>query len=489
MEMEMKPIKFILAAVLSFACLGASASERVEFSADRIHGLYIFVESIAGTPFRHEDIKRVFDASKHNNAQTKKMLEEFRSLDFVLGKPLFLTGLPERNGGRSLKEAIITQSSFADSLADLRERTQGLMPMADAKKLFKVLSYFEPIYGSLLWTPHRMAMQKATTTFKRHAKKWKLDDLFAKAEKFYGADWPAEQKFRVSIFPLPPDAKHTNATAYGAVESVGVNPSERNVADQISVVFHELCHSLYEAQPDDVQKEIADSFGKSKSKYSRLTNNYINEGLATALGNGWFYEKASGKVDPAHWYADKKINLLAKGIFAKTKEYANQSKRIDADFVNHAIDVFASKFPDSELEFQPALTNVVLLSDGVVDLRKLRGDLRSIFRVVSMNARSPIADDETLKLVRSVSATVLAIVTQKQRGQIDSLDDVFKGISEHIELLPPAGNYLAMFDVGVRKVIILIVDDPALVPKAFKIMGQKKKVEKLNSFVELKFQP
>lgn len=482
-------LKFVLVLFLSLNCAPVFGSERVEFSADRIHGLYIFVESIAGTPFRHEDIKRVFEASKHNTALSKQMLTDFRSLDFVLGKPLFLTGVPERNGGRSLKEAIINQSSFSKDLADLRERTQALMPMSDLKKLFKVLSHFEPIYNSLLWNPHRMTMQRAASTFQQNAKKWKLDDLFAKAAKFYGSDWPAEQKFRVSLFPLPPDSKHTNATAYGAVESVGVNPSERNVADQFAVVFHELCHSLYEAQPDDVQKALAEAFNKNPSKYSRLTYNYINEGLATALGNGWVYEKAAGKVDQANWYADEKINALAKGIFAKTKEYANQSKRIDSNFVNHAIEVFAAKFPDSHLEFQPALTNIVLISDGVVDLRDLRGDLRSIFRVVSMNARSPIADDETLKLVRSVSATAFAIVTQKQRGQIDSLDDVFKGISEHIELLPQAGNFLAMFDVGVRKVIVLIVDDPALVPKALKIMGQKKKVEKLNSFVELKFQP
>ena len=157
--------------------------------------------------------------------------------------------------------------------------------------------------------------------------------------------------------------------------------------------------------------------------------------------------------------------------------------------MNYAIGVFESKFPDSALEFQANMTNVVLLSDGIIDLRLLRGDLRSTFRIVSMNALSPIADDDTLKLVRSVPATVFAIVTQKQRGQIDSLDDVFSGISEHLELLPQAGNFLGMFDVGLRKVIVLIVDDPALVPKAFKIMGQKKKVEKLNSFVELKFQP
>lgn len=485
----MNLVRVIFLSLLSFSTLEtARASDRVEFSADRIHGLYIFVESIAGTPFRHEDIKRVYDSSRHNNPQSKKMLEEFRSLDFVLGKPLFLSGLPERNGGRSLKEAIITQSSFAENLQDLRERTQALMPMSDSIKLFKVLSYFEPVYNSLLWNPHKVAMQKATSTFKQHAKKWKLDDLFAKASKFYGADWPSEQKFRISIFPLPPDSKHTNATAYGAVESVGVNPNARDVADQFAIVFHELCHSLYEAQPERIQKEIADAFSKNTSKFSRLTYNYFNESLATALGNGWVYERASGRVDPANWYADDKINLLSKGIFSKVKEYANLGKRVDANLVNHAIEVFAAKFPDSPLEFQPAFTNIVLLSDGVVDLRNLRGDLKSIFRVGSMNARSPIADDKTLELVRSVPVTVFAIVTQKQRGQIDTLDDVFSGLSEHLELLPQTGSFLAMFDVGLRKVVVLIVDDPAQVPKAFRIMGQKKKVEKLNSFVELKFQ-
>lgn len=465
----------------------ANANTRVEFSADRIHGLVVFVESISGNSI-HADVKRTYEASKFNNPKSKKMIEEFRSLDFALGKEIVSLGVRERNAGRSVKHAILTQASFAKSLPDLRERTVSIMPLPELTKLFKVMSHFETAYDSLLWNPQKAALARVVKDFNRKAATWKLNDLFARASKFYGTDWPTEQKFRVSLFPVPLDSKHDGGTAYGAIASVGINTSNKDLEGYFGNLFHELCHSLYEAQPINLQKQIAESFKKNPSKYSILTSNYLDEALATAIGNGWAYEKAKGKVEAADWYANEKINGLAKSFYPKVKDYLARGKTIDGEFINASIGSFEKLFPESILEFQPVMGNLILLSDGVISTREIRGDLRAYFKIFSISGWEPINDDETLKAVRSVSSTVLAIVTQKQRSQIDSLDDVFKGISEHIELLPANGNYLAMFDIGVRKVIIIILDDPAQVPKAFKIMAQKKKVEKLNSFVELKFQ-
>jgi hypothetical protein len=482
-------LKYVSALLLTIFSLNAQAGDRVEFSADRIHGLFVFVETIAGNPHRSVDLKNAYEKSKFNTAASKQQLDSFKSLDFVLNKFLEFEGLPERNMGNSARSILVAQSSFSKNLDDFRERSVSVIPLPDLKKLMQVLRYFEPIYDSLIWNPHKAELAKVAAEFKAKSKKWKLDDLFARATKFYGAQWPEDQAFRVSLYPIPPKSQYSSSQAYGAVESVGIIIGDKDREGRFGVIFHEMCHSLYEAQPMAIQKLISEKFKLSKSKYALLAYSYLNEALATASGNGWAFLKAKGKVDSQEWYHEEKIEGFARAIYPLVSEYLNTQRVIDPPFIESAIISFQKKFPDSNLEFGPALNDLVLLGDGVINLRDFRSDLRSTFRIASMTASSPINDDETLKLVRSVPSTVLAIVTQKQRGQIDTLDEVFKGISEHIELLPPTGNFLAMFDVGVRKVIVIIVDDPALVPKAFKIMAQKKKVDKLDSFVELKFQP
>lgn len=464
----------------------ARAADRVEFSADRIHGLYVFVETISGQAHRSVAIKQLFEQSKFNNAKSKEKIDAFRALDFTLNKFIPFDGLPERNPEQSVHSILAMQASFAKDLNDFRDRAVSLMPMPEVVKLFKVLTYFEPIYDTLLWKPNLGVMQKVAAEFKAKSLKWKLNDLFAKAAKFYGSDWPVEQKFRVSLYPIPKNAEQSNAQAYGAVESVGVIVNEDRES-RFGVIFHELCHSLYEAQPLELQKTIADNFKNSSSKFSMLAYSYLNESLATAIGNGWAYQVVKGKVDTGEWYHNDKIDGLSHAIFGKVVEYLNSRKTIDAPFINFVIASFEKRFPQAGLEFEPALTNVTLITDGVVNLREHRRDLKNAFSISNLNYSSPINDDETLKSVRANSSTVFAIVTQKQREQLDTLDDVFKGLSEHIELLPRTGNFLGMFDVGVRKVIVLVIDNATDVPKAFKIMSQKKKVDKLNTFVELKF--
>ncbi len=487
---EMTAFKLFFAALLCFGFSPVRAADRVEFSADRIHGLFVFVETLAGNPHRSIDLKNAFEKSKFNTVTSKQKIVEFRSLDFVLNKFLeFEGGLPERNLGNAARSILVAQASFSKDLDDFRERSISIIPMPELTKLMQILRYFEPIYDAFIWNPNKIKLQKIAIEFKTKSAKWKINDLFGRAAKFYGAQWPEEQKFRVSLYPIPAKSQHSSAQAYGAVESVGVVIDETDREGRFGVIFHELCHSLYDSQPLSMQKVISERFKQSSSKFSRLAYGYLNEALATAVGNGWAYSKAKGNVDKAEWYNDEKIEGFSRAIYPVVSEYLNSPKAIDQKLIDSLISSFEKVFPESNLEFGPALTELVLISDGVVNLRDFRSELRQTFRISSMTASTPINDDETLKLIRSVPATVFAIVTQKQRGQIDTLDDVFKGISEHLELLPPVGNFLGMFDVGLRKVIILVVDDPALVPKAFKIMGQKKKVEKLNSFVELKFQP
>ena len=61
---------------------------------------------------------------------------------------------------------------------------------------------------------------------------------------------------------------------------------------RFGVIFHELCHSLFKAQPMALQKELDSWFLSLRTPHAIFAYRYYNEALATALGNGWFTERA-----------------------------------------------------------------------------------------------------------------------------------------------------------------------------------------------------
>lgn len=464
------------------------ASQKVEFTANRIHALLVFVETISGTSNRPQQIKKVFDESKFNNDESKKHIENFKQLDAAFGNFFEYEGLPkERKNGVGVRTLVTTQSAFSRDLNDFRQRILGLMKYDELSQLIGVLSYFEPIYESLIWSPNLKALNKATQEFKNKSKSWKLDEMFGKVTAFYSSSWPKDQVFRISLYPVPKEAKNSNGQSFGAFESIGFIIGE-DIEQKFGVVFHELCHSVYDAQSAEFQKKLSSWFLKSSSQFSLPAYGLFNEAMATALGNGWAYEKAKGKSDEGEWYNDDKINGLAKAVYPKVVEYLNLNKAIDEEFVNHTINKFAEEFPNSLSEFGTFFSaGLVMLSDGTVSSSgDLRRELRRHFRVQSIYSRSSIDHEESKKdILNNELDTVLFFLNEKNLKQLNGLKDVLPKIDDILKKVQRGKTQIGMFSFEKRKVIIVVLQDSSDAIKVIQWMGKERLVETLEKFQKL----
>lgn len=466
----------------------AYASQKVEFTANKVHALLVFVEAISGTPNRPPHLKKVFDESKYNNDESKKHIEEFKNLDSAFGKSFDFDDLPkERKSSVGVRTLVSIQSAFSKDLKDFRQRILGQMNYGDLNNFIEVLSYFEPIYDTLIWKPNAPALNKSIGEFQKKSKTWKLDEMFEKAVAFYNSSWPKSQVFRISLYPIPKEAELSNGQSFGSFESVGFIIGEK-IEGKFGVVFHELCHSVYDAQSADVQKNFSSWFMSSPSPFAPVAYGWINEALATALGNGWAYEKAKGKMDKKEWYHHDKINGLAQAIYPKVLEYLSANKAIDQEFVNFAIKSFEEKFPLALSEFETFFSaDLVLLTDGSIGASKeLRREFRRYFRIQSLNSGSPIDHEKSKGDIKDNDlATLMFVVTEKNLKQLDGITDVVPDMKSIVKSIRKGEDQIGLFNVGKRKAVVLVLQDSAKAMKAIEWMGTARKLDKAGEFLKL----
>ena len=484
-DQRMKTYIFVVAVILS--AVPAFAKIKVEISTSKVHSLFGFVQAIAGDSHRPPELTRTFNKSKFNDDKAKNKIKKFQELDAQFRKSVeFGKAPPGRNDGVQIGKLIEIQSAFAKTLPEFRERILSHLPVEDIEKMISTLEFFEPIYDELIWKPNVKALEKVQADFKIKTEKWKLDEMFDRAKIFYNAKWPDAQAFHVSLYPIPHDGKVSNATSLGAFESVGIIIGRADIEGNFGVLFHEMCHSLYDAQSSVFQQQLADWFYKNPSPFGVVAYGWLNEALATAIGNGWAYERAKGGNDKGEWYHQEKVDSFGRALHPKVVEYLNAKKPIDETFVTFAVKAFAEKFPQALLEFESLMADIVILTDGRVGPgTDVRRSLRAKFLMPSISGGSPIDSTTSKSLVKDTQSPVFLIALNESRAQIENLEDVLPGVGNAVKKASAKGAQFGMFDLGRRKVMILLIDSQDGLQHTIDWMGEEKHVERAGEFVAL----
>ena len=70
----------------------------------------------------------------------------------------------------------------------------------------------EPIYDRAIWKASSAEVGRATdANSSRSPPGWKVSELFERAERFYGAEWPENIPFRIGLYPIPGARGHSSA--------------------------------------------------------------------------------------------------------------------------------------------------------------------------------------------------------------------------------------------------------------------------------------
>ncbi len=344
-------------------------------------------------------------------------------------------------------------------MAEFGEKTIGILPNSDHQKLIAVLKKAEPVYDRLLWNN---SAQKGITQ-KEELEKYasKASEIFSRFQHFYNSSWSAGIPFIVALYPIPGKSGNSTATAHANSLCVGMFTDDTKYMETIGVVLHEMCHVLYDEQPQEFQHEIEGWFAANKSPYRQYAYNFFDEALATALGNGWGYKNISGQSDTAEWYNNEYINGFAKELYPLVADYINGHRQLDKPFVDSAIALFAKRFPNAVSDYGILLNRVALYSDAesATESEDLMNIVGEKFQLTNTYSSSPLLDKTTLALLETSPQTQLITIYKNHKENLGALKKIFPQLSKMNSASLPANGLLSFYDKAGRPVIILYATD------------------------------
>lgn len=458
----------------------ARGAVRVEYRTSRTFGLYMFATSLAELPGRPRALADVFRGSQQDTPEARTQIAEFKTLQRALRNSADLEGYPSsRPNSIRIEDLFIRRTLEARDVADLRRSGAGFLPPSDEGRFFDLLASLEPIYDSLIWDPNAAKFEEYLARFQAAVPDSMLDGLFDRAARFYGAEWPGDLPFTIAIYPIPAGQGHTSAESAGSLETVAVLLEEKDLPGRFGVMFHEMSHSLYAAQPADVQREFESYFDDPSNPYAAVAYALINEALATALGNGWAFDVVTGKRDDGSWYADSTIDGFAKAIYPLVTDYLARGQRIDRAFAARAIEQFRQTFPDAPFRFDTLFREIVLLADGeVVHSGELMDEFRGRFRVSSIYAFEPIDGAESMASFDGRRSPLIVGVGASRLGQLVALELKLPSLVDRMKALEEEpGEALLVGSEAGRAVVVMKLAGARSIPRAVEAL---RKMERLD---------
>lgn len=311
--------------------------------------------------------KQLFNNSKFNQPKYQMLIAEFDKLniDVTFEFPGYPPG--EQIGGSTaslLKRNLIKSRT----IEEFKISSLGIIPNDDLFKLCSILIEFTPVYQELIYQPNKEKFENQLGELKKLLASTNMNFYFNAGIKFYNSSWDNSVPFIFVFYPLPNSRGYT-ATAFFNYAESAIPTSLTDYNSLLSVMFHEIFHILYDDESMAFQKDLQTWRLSNPSKNSHYAFTLLNESLATSLGNGYVYAKLNGKENDANWYGRKYISQMAKKIYPMVKDYVENGRAIDKEFLDNYVKIYDDNFSSWLLELDNIMPGRYVLSDNAEDFK------------------------------------------------------------------------------------------------------------------------
>lgn len=393
--------------LLLLLMLQPATAWEVRVQASPVHGTLYLLEALRGEAHHSRHLAEVFRQRRPPTPQDEQILQDYaRLIQEDAWNTLRFPGDGEKQ--RKLAEVLEGITLQARDTEDFLQRARPLLSTEHHARLSKAMRHYAPLYRELIYRPCEPGLQQQLRDLQQDLQDRHAAEALQTVAALYQSDWPPEQPFIVALTPIPrQEGEHFEAFGHsdGYFEVVEA-PQGAPVKGSSGVILHELCHSLWSNRSPEVASRLRKAF--PEAAYDQL-----NEGLATALGNGWF---GQGKPDQP-WYNDPIIDGYARALLPLLLPYLEQGKPLDEAFAARASAAFAARFPDADKDPIVVLRRVLLIANtdeiqrGGFQERVARlGPMRSIY------AATPLSSPETLQRYQEFEGAVIFLIKPEEQG-------------------------------------------------------------------------
>lgn len=384
-----------------------AASWEVRVQATPVHGTLYLLEALREEAHHSRQLARVFRERRPPTPEDERLLADYaRLLQDDAWNTLRFPGDGEKR--RKLADVLEGISLQSDSLEDFLERARPLLSTEHHARLSHAMRHYGPLYEELIYEPCRPGLEQQLAELERDLREREVARCLASVAALYQSTWPPDEAFVVALTPIP-RAPGEHFDAYGHSDGwfeVVEAPQGAPVKGSAGVIVHELCHSLWSNRSPETVERLKRAF--PEAAYDQL-----NEGLATALGNGWFGQGKPGEP----WYNDPIIDGYAQALLPLLLPYLETGRPLDELFAARASAAFAARFPEADSDPLVVLRRVLLIANsdeiqrgGFQERVASLGPMRAIY------AATPLSSPETLERYRDFQGAVIFLIKPSERG-------------------------------------------------------------------------
>lgn len=402
---------------LSTFSFGQKTNFQIKYSEQL--AIYVFLQNLSEN-YPENVFKTEFQKSKYYNEKHKDIISKFDKLNIFYS--FNFEEFPYGSKKSMQTEDILKKNLIeTENITDFKIRSSGLIPNKNLTDLSEMLLEFRPIYNELIYTPNKEQFEKQLEDIKKYSEQNYIESYLETGLLFYNSSWDSEIPFIAAFYPLP-NSKGFTAQAFGNNFISAIQTDLKSYKDLFSVMLHETYHIVYDEQSLKVKTEIAAYFKQNKSNCSNYAYQLMNEVLATALGNGYVYEKLNGEIDDGDWYNKKYINLMAKKIYPTVKEYIDQKKPIDKNFIDTYIKLYEENFPDWINELNNIMSYRYVISENEDDFNTIK----KMYRYRSRTESDTEITESSIEKMQKTTLTKVIIVSKNNAEKLKLLKTKFK---------------------------------------------------------------
>lgn len=423
-------MKHILAAILSLVvtsnCFGQSNFIQIE--TNKTLGLFSFLETSSGQLGTSNSLREYITDSYQQDKAFNNLIEAYANLklDYSFKRQEF----PEKRASyTATKDLLWIAASNSNNIDDFSQRIIGYLPHQTHVKFIELLKKTENYYDDLIWDKEQKNILRIQNQL--DAYKDQIGDLYLRISQFYNTSWNTSIPFKIVLYPIPLIKGHTTAIPKGNALICGfLSHNENEYKSLLGIIIHEMCHILYREQNPEFQTQIDQWFTHSSSLYASVAYSFIDEGLATALGNGWAYKQIHNILDSNEWYNNKHIDGFAHALFPLVEQYVHDRKSIDQNFIDKSIGLFKQTFPKAVEETAILMNSLQLFAntEEEVEINKISGNLYRYFNIRSMSFSTPILSKQSKERFGKNEITKLFIVDSDNANTLVGLQKSFPNL-------------------------------------------------------------
>lgn len=358
----------------------------------------------------------------------------------------------------SIYELILYHASQTSNMIQFKSRINGLLKQEDQERLIYLLNSTK-LYSSSWLKVKAEVIEEFQNKANQYLNKPKNIQLINSIKKFYRSTW-SDQKIPVALFPVPNKARATTSKSRVFFTEVTIQNGQL-VERKLSTIIHEICHTFFAT----MSKSLIEKF----SEYTNITTNiftshmilYLNEGLATSIGNSIFYEKLTNQKPKGSLYENKVIDGFAKAIKPLLLETLNRNESITKSFLNKSIKIFKKAFPEINKKVVPVFSKVLVLNESTISKKLVQNQIDRLIPSIGRYFQygSPASHPFSVKDYNNCNYNPLFLLDSLDKSTVHRMSKAYPKIKPYLNnLVQNKLKWISFIDDKDRANIIFVGD-------------------------------